>query len=166
MTSDRLRAAFRRNAHRRGFPEFLTAITETTGMSKDDISLVDAEESLRFEDLLMATIESGLASNVVRRRTELAWLEAEDVLQRFAMNVGEADVFVYLCHSPEYIFRTRIRNFQKHAKRIVQFDGDTIYAATCSLREGFGVDMYTSEVTDEIEFTVDWWGYDITPLIV
>jgi hypothetical protein len=48
--------------------------------------------------------------------------------------------------------------FAVQAKHIVEFDGDTIYAAAQDAKKGVGIDMYASELVNERRYSFDSWN--------
>jgi hypothetical protein len=151
-----LMIALRRNRQQRGLDEFLALLTQATGLSLDEQDIISADTSVDLEGLLYATIQERLKNGSLLRTSELTWDEIQERIDHHAPR-SKSHLVVFLCHHSDFAFRIGIDIFSTHAKRLIEFDGDTVYAATEDVTHGVGIDMYESELVHAPRYTLDLW---------
>src|SRR6266516_359311 len=157
MENARLAVGLRRNRQRE-WPAYKSALSKASGIPENEMRLLQAEESVRFEKELLGKIKEGVRGGVVERTPELSLEEAASLVANCIDHSDVADFVVWLCHGADFAFRLHRNLFANHAFHLLEFDRDTVYAASDDVRCGIGIDLYVSELAHERRYTVDYWS--------
>ena len=158
MENLRLSIGLRRNKQTREWPDYKNALSKATGIPENELLLVQAEDSVHFEKLLLNTVEDGVHRGLVNRSPELSLEAASNLVENSVGKFEGTEFIVWLCHGADFAFRLRSNLLANYAFRLLEFDGDTIYAASSDAKSGVGIDVYVSELTNEISYSVDCWN--------
>jgi hypothetical protein len=154
----RMLTAIRLNNQKRGLNQFLLTLKETTGLALTAEAILPADESVRIEQLWIATINQRLGDASLIRESELAWQDVEQRLLMYCRRIESARNSVILSHHSDFIFEVDLGVFASIAKHLIEFDGDSLYVVGDDCKHGFGVDLYTSELAKQVRYSVDVWG--------
>lgn len=153
-----LLVAIRRNKQRRALDGLVQDLRRCTGVELDRSDIVPAEPSANAELRLKEAInESRLDDGSLERISELEWPEAAARLASHFGSYGEVMLIVFPSHRLDFAFRLRADQFVSHARGILEFDEDTVYAVSADVAAGVGLDLYVSEIANDVRFTLDRW---------
>lgn len=149
--------ARRRNEHRRRASEFLTRLAERTGLGSDQVSLVDPARSVELEAAVYSHLREGLATGAITRHCHLPLSEALSRFREPLEALGNVDVDVLLCRTPDFSFRCRAPVVVQGAQSLLEFDGDTVTVVAEGNSAGAVIDVET-EALGRMVYEVDQWG--------
>jgi len=152
-----IQLARRRLFQKTHWERFRSDLTSALGIEPDLLRPIPAEETFARIGRIEGTITAGLSNGTLERTPELPADEIAPRLGRHLLRAPGPDVSVWLCHHPELVFSAPLVSLEPVALALVDFDGDTVYAASPDGTWGFGIDKYTSERSGQIRYTFDCW---------
>lgn len=158
-TNLRLLIARRRDRQLSGLQAFLELLDQAVCGLSCQIRMIEAETSVWIEQSLSTYVQQRITTGTLIRDTELTWDQVSDRLHKTMGFNKEKERTIYLSHYEDFLFQLPFAIFVENACKLVELDGDTVYAVSNDLKWGFGIDMYTSERSNAIRFTVDTWTH-------
>jgi hypothetical protein len=157
MENTRLIVGLRRNRQRTQWPAYKLALCEAAAVPGSEVILIEAEDSVRFEKDLFRRIEAGIQQGFLIRSGELTREEAQRKITEALGRIESNVLNVWLCHGADFAFKLNRTSLARCAFQLLEFDSDTVYAATEQVECGIGIDVYESELSRETRYTVDVW---------
>lgn len=148
--------ARRRNEQQRRGEAFLKTLAEHTGLGNGKVRLVDPARSVELERRVYSFVREGIRSGGIERLCHLALSEAVSRCGSALQVLGEAEVDVLLCHSPDFIFRCRASVVAGALESLMLLDRDTVTVVSDDGTAGCALDAETEDAAKLFE--VDLWG--------
>jgi len=152
-----IQLARRRLFQKNHWERFRSDLSSALGIAPDLLRPIPAEESFAPIERIERTIATGRLDGTLERTPELLADGIAPRLGRHLLRAPGADVSIWLCHHPELIFSAPLASLEPAVLALVDFDGDTLYAASADGTWGFGIDKYTSERSGQVRYTFDCW---------
>ncbi len=162
MSDTELHAKFQmariRNDRSRKLDSFLTELQRASGISRSDIQMVEVEDAYQHRQRLNPT-------GTARRNESLTGEQVRQVLQQLALRIPDETVRVFYYHHDYGTMEMPLSLFIRKCLELVEFDGDTVYAAVEKEAKGIGLDRYEPTAYDawaptkgKFAFELDFWG--------
>src|SRR5262245_56795302 len=121
--------ATRRNKQTREGPTFFSQLQSCADFSNDETSFIDPETSIDFERRILEELHFRREAQQYCQIGDIEWNEIENYFAKLKVN-RDLNVGIYLNHYLDFGFTKRLSKLLQQAHNLIDFDGDTIYAAT------------------------------------
>jgi hypothetical protein len=156
-TNDAFLIARRRNEQRLHASGFLSRLARSTGLAPEQISIVGPACSIKSEALIYACLKEGISDGTALRRCHLTLSDAVMHFREALELLGDVEVSVILCRSPDFLFRSRAHSVARAAASLIEFDGDTLTVATGDISAVVVIDIET-EVQGGTLYEFDYYS--------
>ena len=151
----RLRVARCRNEQLRHGRQFSERLAQEAGLPFP-VTFVAPEECPDVEDRLEEAVRQGLLDGSLSRTSALSWGDVRSALDNLTLRLESSTVVVLMCHFMGMAFTTTFEDFSRHAKELVELDGDTVWVLFEGGESGLGIDYYEEE--GRCYYETDTWG--------